>query len=250
MTVKEKERATLLDELGDHSASASTKYRRLFVGSDSTLDLVKYELFTLFLSPLPGAIGLALRRAFCRHLLAAAGAGTAIGAHVTLRCPGSVRLGANNFIDDHSVLDAKGASSCITLGDSVLVGRGSILSCSSSTIDLGDDISVGPNCYIRAGLCPVAIGSSVTIGAQTAIASGSPGYDRVDIPIKHQVGDLKGITIGSDVWIGVGATIIDGVCIGDGAIVGAGAVVTKDVPPYGIAAGVPARVLRTRSKHA
>lgn len=52
--------------------------------------------------------------------------------------------------------------------------------------------------------------------------------------------------IGNDVWIGVGATIIDGCRIGDGAIVAAGAVVTKDVPPYAIVGGVPARIIRYR----
>lgn len=52
--------------------------------------------------------------------------------------------------------------------------------------------------------------------------------------------------IGNDVWIGVGATLIDGVKVGDGAIVAAGAVVTKDVPPYAIVGGVPARIIRYR----
>ena len=52
--------------------------------------------------------------------------------------------------------------------------------------------------------------------------------------------------IGNDVWIGVGAIILSGVKIGSGAIIGAGAVVVKDVPPYAIAAGNPARVVKFR----
>jgi carbonic anhydrase/acetyltransferase-like protein (isoleucine patch superfamily) len=53
-------------------------------------------------------------------------------------------------------------------------------------------------------------------------------------------------TIGNDVWIGSRAILIDGVTIGDGAIVGAGAVVTKDVPPYAIVGGIPARIIKYR----
>lgn len=55
-----------------------------------------------------------------------------------------------------------------------------------------------------------------------------------------------GVEIGNDVWIGLGATILDGVKIGDGTIIGAGAVVSRDLPPYSIAVGNPAKVVKTR----
>lgn len=54
------------------------------------------------------------------------------------------------------------------------------------------------------------------------------------------------VRVGHDVWIGCGAIILSGVHVGSGAVVGAGAVVTKDVPPYGVVAGVPARIIRYR----
>lgn len=61
--------------------------------------------------------------------------------------------------------------------------------------------------------------------------------------VPHSKGD---VIIGNDVWIGQGASILSGVTIGDGACIGAGALVSRDVPPYGVAAGNPARLIRLR----
>ena len=58
--------------------------------------------------------------------------------------------------------------------------------------------------------------------------------------------DKEDISIGNDVWIGANVVVLDGVSIGDGAIIGAGAVVTRDIPPFSIAVGVPCRVVKYR----
>lgn len=58
----------------------------------------------------------------------------------------------------------------------------------------------------------------------------------------------KEVTIGNDVWIGARVMIKGGITIGDGAVIGAGAVVTKNIPPYAICAGVPAKLIRYRFK--
>jgi acetyltransferase-like isoleucine patch superfamily enzyme len=77
--------------------------------------------------------------------------------------------------------------------------------------------------------------------------------DEVGIPIARStwVGDRSArgadsVHVGRDVWIGGHSTVLSGVRIGDGAVVGAGSVVTKDIPPFSIAVGVPARVMRMR----
>ena len=65
-------------------------------------------------------------------------------------------------------------------------------------------------------------------------------------PMRYQLHTSEPIHIGRDVWIGRGSLILPGVTIGEGAVIGANSVVTKDVPDFGIAAGVPARMIKMR----
>lgn len=105
----------------------------------------------------------------------------------------------------------------------------------------------------------IAIGSYCSIASEVQImvggnhnpawASTYPFRIMFDLPGKFEDGQpsSKGdITIGNDVWVGRGALILSGVTIGDGAVVAARAVVTRDVPPYAIVAGVPAKLVRRR----
>ena len=124
-------------------------------------------------------------------------------------------------------------------------------------------VVVGPYTYI----CENTIIERTTIGGFCSIArevliglashptnhvSTYPGFYSADVASSHffgssyQFDDKKPVEIGHDVWIGARAVIIGGVNIGTGAIIATGAVVTKDVPPYAIVGGVPARILRYR----
>jgi acetyltransferase-like isoleucine patch superfamily enzyme len=244
----EARRETVVDTLSEETSSPLQKYQSIYVGGGSLFELLQYELLTFFLSPVPGALGFFLRKVLYKKLFAYAGRGTIIGPSVTVRCPRQISLGDNVFVDGQAVLDAKGPGSRIEIGDSVLVGSNTVFSCASASIVVGHDVSVGPHCYIRASKGSVRLGSYVTIGAQTVIISGNPDYKRLDIPMMKQQGQAEGVTIGDDVWIGVGARVVDGVQIGEGCVIGAGAVVVKDVPDYAIVAGVPAKVIGSRKK--
>lgn len=86
------------------------------------------------------------------------------------------------------------------------------------------------------------------IAAFTSIFAGSHVFSDPNVPMQDQGMSTKGgIFIQDDVWIGTHAAILDGVTIGSGSIVAAGAVVTCDVPPGVIVAGVPAKVIKTRT---
>jgi acetyltransferase-like isoleucine patch superfamily enzyme len=90
------------------------------------------------------------------------------------------------------------------------------------------------------------IGKNVSIAPGVKILTSSHGEEGVEKPILHSRIEFAPVTIENDCNIGVGVIILPGVTIAQGTLVGAGAVVNKDLPPYAVAAGVPARVIRTR----
>lgn len=108
------------------------------------------------------------------------------------------------------------------------------------SVRLGNRVDVGENVIIRGG-GGVSVGNDVLIAAGASIVSqGHP-----IVPPRWGRNLSKPITIGNEVWIGAHAVVLPGVTIGDGAVVGAGAVVSRDVAPYTVVAGVPARVIRS-----
>jgi acetyltransferase-like isoleucine patch superfamily enzyme len=108
----------------------------------------------------------------------------------------------------------------------------------------GARVDVGAFCSIGPQVCILAGSEHVTTRASTY-----PFEALLFDPASGNAAEAidKGVTtIGNDVWIGLGATILSGVVVGDGAVVGAGAVVSKPVAPYAVVAGNPARVIRHR----
>ena len=114
---------------------------------------------------------------------------------------------------------------------------------------------VNPEKLVIGKFCSIACGAKFLFSSANHAMRSLSTYpfpifhEEWDLPREHvtDAWDNKGdIVIGSDVWIGFEAVILQGVTVGDGAIIGARAVVTKDVPPYAIVGGVPARVLRYR----
>jgi len=113
-------------------------------------------------------------------------------------------------------------------------------------------LSVGKNCslnewgYIQA-YGGVTIGNGVRIAARFSLLSVDHSFSDLETPIYKQPLIAEEIIIEDDVWIGINATVLRGVRIGKGAIVSAGAVVNKDVPPFAIVGGVPAKVISWRN---
>ena len=124
-----------------------------------------------------------------------------------------------------------------TIGDFTYIEPG----CRVSSVAIGKYCSIGPYAIVGAAQHPIATFAS----SHPRFYMAAPHF-RYDLVEDERHESWMKARVGHDVWVGAGATVLGGVQVGDGAIVGAGAVVTKDVPPYAVVGGVPAKVLRYR----
>jgi acetyltransferase-like isoleucine patch superfamily enzyme len=136
----------------------------------------------------------------------------------------------------------------IRLGNYVRIGKRCVFQgFPDSSIFIEDNVTINDGCFLTA-IFGIIIGKGTSIGEYTSIRDYNHGFHDGNIPIKEQ--DYVGaqIVIGRDCWIGRGCVILPGVIIGDGAVVGANSVVNKDIPPFGIVAGVPAKIIKYRNQ--
>jgi len=233
-------------ELFAKDKSKIAKYINLFIGKKGFLNLLKYEIITILFQDMPGALGIFFRNLFFPLLFKKVGKGVNFGKSITLRHPYKISVGDNVVIDDYCVLDAKGLdNNGICIKENIFIGRGSILSCKNGDIALEKNVVIGFNSEIFSG-SKVFIGENTLISAYVYIIGGGHDYSRVDIPILEQEKPSHGIKIERNCWIGAGAKVFDNVTIGEDTIIGAGAVVSKNIPAFSIAAGIPARVAKSR----
>jgi len=234
------------DKLFSEKKSPIERYQDVFIGNKRFTDLVKYEIILLISSWVPGALGLFLRKIFYPHLLGKVGKNVIFGRNVVLRHPRKIYIGDNVAIDDNTLLDAKGIDNKgITIGNNVIIGRNCTIYCKDGDIHIGDDVSISyNNAIFSANL--VKVGKGIRMGAYSYLNGGSHTIDRTDIPIWQQERSGNGIVLEDNVWLGANVKVLDGTKIGTEAIVGTGAVVTKDIPPFSVALGMPAKVVRSR----
>ena len=132
---------------------------------------------------------------------------------------------------------------CESVGKNVNIEKGATFS--SHTI-IGNNSGIGIRAAIGSG---VTIGNDVMMGPDCIIYTRNHRHDELSIPMRLQgYEETKPVYIKDDVWIGSRVTIMPGVTVGKGAILGTGCVVTHDVPEYSIVGGVPAKVIKYRTK--
>jgi acetyltransferase-like isoleucine patch superfamily enzyme len=158
---------------------------------------------------------------------------------------GDVRLHGMSFLGRRVELTAPRGSGRLVVGPWCWLGDGAALRAHGGRVTLGAKVVLGGGSTINAYL-DVSIGDGTLIAEGVHITDFDHRKDRVDVPIKDQGVIASPVRIGADVWLGRGVTVLRGVDIGQGSVVGAHAVVTRDIPPYSVAVGVPARVIGSR----
>jgi acetyltransferase-like isoleucine patch superfamily enzyme len=137
-------------------------------------------------------------------------------------------------------------SPLLRLGKGARISSFTKVKASDGPLIIGARVSIGTGCFIHAGAAGVSIGDDSLISPNVSIVGSNYRYDRLDIPIRQQGEITKGVSIGKDVWIGVGCAILDGARIGDHAIIAPNAVVAGHVAERVIASGNPAKPIFTR----
>jgi acetyltransferase-like isoleucine patch superfamily enzyme len=241
-----KSQTAFQSKVTDEKKSSLQKYQKTVLGKPGIGYLLKFELIMLFCSWVPGALGFLLRKIFYKSLFAEIGRGVVFGRNVVIRHPHKMKIGNNVMIDDNCVLDAKGCQGTdFVLGNNVILSRGCILSAKDGKLSIGDNTNFGANCLVYA-VKELNIGRDTLFAAQCYVGGSMYHFERPDIPPIQQGSYANGVSIGDGCWLGAGVKVMDGVKIGDGVILGTGAVVNKDIEPFTLAVGVPAKVIKKR----
>ena len=198
-----------------------------------------------------GLMGKALRGYRRRIGMRRARGLTLIGRHVTLRNKRLISVGRNFIAEDYAEIQGLSRRGVI-FGDRVTVGRFAMIRPSNyyggeigEGLVVGDNSNIGASCYIGCSGF-IRIGSNVMMSPRVSLYAENHNFSDVTRPMKAQGVSREPIVIEDDCWIASHAVVLAGVTIGRGSIIAAGSVVTKDVPPYSIIGGSPARVIRSR----
>ncbi len=224
---------------------------------ERAVSMVKRKPYTIDRAiPLSCLLGIVARRAswagrgLCKMLCCQGRAAVVFMAPgVQLRSARLIHFGRGVTLERNVTIDGLSREG-VHLGDNVTVGAFTVIR-SSGVQELGVGVRMGRNCSLDAysfvgGAGGVTIGDDVIMGQHVSFHSENHVFDRVDVPIREQGTTRKGIVLEDDCWVGSNVIFLDGAHVGRGCVIAAGAVVRGELPPYSVAAGIPARVVRSR----
>ena len=210
---------------------------------------VKEAVVTILVDWIPRPRGVVLRQLLYRTILARLGSFLYIQPGVEFIGANHIEIGDRVTIFRDVRLIADGQNNKIRLENRVCLERGVDINVvpyeDNCHIEIGERTVIGPYTCV-AGPGHIKIGKSCLIASHVGIYANNHNFADLTHYIWDQGVSRKGIVIEDDCWLGTGVKVLDGVTIGRGSVIGAGAVVTKNIPPYSVAVGVPAKVIAHR----
>jgi len=183
-----------------------------------------FQIYIAFLSSIPTEIGIRLRQIAYKSLFKKCGKNLKIDSGVTILGFENIELGDNiSFMKNSYVYAHDGGR--LVIGNNFTMNTNSQLGASFGEIVIGNDCAIAPNCVLRAS---------------------NHTFDNPNIPFRGQGHTYGEIIIEDDVWIASNCVVAANTRIGKSSVVGAGSVVTKDVEPYSVVGGVPAKLIKKR----
>ncbi len=204
------------------------------------------------LSAMLFSVGIGLLRGFLKSWRFKRRRGfTLLKRRAIIRFPGYLSVGKNFIAEEGCEINAI-AKRGVVFGDRVTVGAYALIRPSNNYggpigegLSVGDNSNIGPFAYIGCSGY-IQIGNNVMMGPRVGLYAENHIFERTDIPMKQQGVSVETIIIEDDCWIGANSVILAGVRIGHGSIISAGSVVSKDVAPFTIVGGVPAKQIKSR----
>lgn len=174
-----------------------------------------------------------------------------VGKGASIRYARHLSAGRDFIVEDYAEVNCMTYRGII-VGDRVTIGKHAIVrptniygSAIGEGLKIGNNSSIGPYSYIGCSGY-IEIGDNVMMSPRVSIYSENHLFDDPDLTIKEQGVKREFVKIEDDCWIAANTVILSGVTIGRGSVIAAGSVVNKDVPPYSIVGGVPAKVIKSR----
>ena len=174
-----------------------------------------------------------------------------VGKGVSIKYAKYLITGKDFIIEDYAEINCL-AKQKIIIGNRVSIGKFAIIRPTNAYggeigegLKIGNNSNIGPYCYIGCSGY-IEIGDNVMMSPRVSIYAENHVFTRTDITLKDQGVKKEFVKIEDDCWIAANSIILAGVTIGKGSVVAAGSIVTRDVPPYSVVAGVPAKIIKQR----
>lgn len=174
-----------------------------------------------------------------------------VGKGASIRYAKHLSVGKDFIVEDYAEVNCMTYRG-IVVGDRVTIGKHAIIrptniygSAIGEGLKIGNNSSIGPYSYIGCSGY-IEIGDNVMMSPRVSIYAENHLFEHPDLTIKEQGVKREFVKIEDDCWIAANTVILAGVTIGRGSVIAAGSVVTKDIPPYSIVGGVPAKVIKSR----